>query len=63
MKKTNSIISIDPSINNCGFARFKNKKLVDYRLLQPIKLGEKSKDHILKSRVLFNYIAEQQKKI
>ena len=55
------LIAIDPSINDMGCAIFKNKKLISGELLKPRKLGEKSKDHILKSRALLSAIKERRR--
>lgn len=46
------LISIDPSINNCGVAVFENKKLKDYFLLK----SNRSNDYLEKCRYMVSNI-------
>ncbi len=54
-KKTNIVMGIDPSINDCGVSVFKEKRCIVYRLLHPDK---GAKNFQTKSLSLFADIIE-----
>lgn len=58
-RKTRFTIGVDPSINFCGYAQFDGKKLVEYELLEPHKLGCKSDEFYDKSVTMYNYMLEK----
>ena len=53
MSMNKYIISIDPSINFCGYAIHKNKSLVTYGLIRP---SSKQEDFVAKSKDIINKI-------
>ena len=48
-------IAIDPSINNCGYAVFRNKDLVEYNILQP---SSRKIDYLSKAREIVRSIVD-----
>ena len=48
------VIAIDPSINDCGYAIFENKKLYDFGVLHP----KEKKDYIIKAQQICKQIRE-----
>lgn len=57
-EKPQYTIAIDPSINNCGYAVFNDKKLVEYDILQP---SSRKMDYLSKAREIvrgIGYVCE-----